>query len=483
MAMDPALPQPLIDLYRTLTGSSPLGLTPLPASGSGRRYFRLEGQPTVMGVCGESVDENRAFIYLSHHLRSRGLPVPEVLAVSGDELSYLQEDLGNALLFDAIVQGRQTGCFSQAERNLLRRTIRLLPRVQFLGAQGLDFSRCYPQPAFDERTVRWDLNYFKYCFLKATGIPLREDLLEDDFDRLTANLLNHRHSYAFMLRDFQSRNVMIRDGQPWIIDFQGGRFGPCLYDLASFLWQARAKLPPALRQELLGDYLDALRQYLPQIDEQAFAARLRHFVAFRILQTLGAYGFRGWFERKPHFIQSIPPALVNLRHELLDLATDYPYLQQLIADIDLPALSVQPTDGTAQTATKPPLTVHCISFSYRRGLPDDPWGNGGGYIFDCRAIHNPGRYDAYKQMTGMDAPVIRFLEDDGGAARFLNSVYALVDGSVERYLQRGFTHLSVAFGCTGGQHRSVYCACQLAHHLRERYPSVCVELIHREQQP
>ena len=458
-------------LYTAYTGHEPETIVEMPASGSNRRYFRLKGDPTLIGVSGESVEENRAFLYMSGHFRRRGLPVPQVFIKSDDDIHYLQEDLGDTLLFHAIEKGRKTGIFGEEEKQLLRKTLRLLPAVQFAGAEGMDFSYCYPQAEFNRRSILWDLNYFKYCFLKATGLDFQEDRLEDDFQKM-ADVLLQSGSDTFMYRDFQSRNIMIKDGEPWLIDFQGGRKGPVYYDVASFLWQAKANYPDSLRQELLHEYIDALRKYRP-VDEACFMARLRHFVLFRTMQVLGAYGFRGYFEKKPHFIQSVPFAIGNLRRLLREPYPEYPYLCQVLTRL---TELKQFTDEQQ----KDRLVVKVTSFSYKKGIPEDTSGNGGGFVFDCRAVNNPGKYERYKPFTGLDEPVVRFLEDDGEITAFLEHVYALVDASVKRYMERGFTSLSVCFGCTGGQHRSVYSAQHLAEHLNRTF-GVQVNLMHREQ--
>ena len=461
----------LQQLYLAATARLPIGIEALPGAGSNRRYFRLKGNPTLIGVCGTSVAENRAFLYLARHFEEKGLPVPHVHAVSTDETCYLQDDLGDTLLFDAIAGGRQTGTFNDEEKALLRKTIRLLPHLQCEGAEGLDFSHCHPQPEFNRRSILWDLSYFKYCFLKATGTEFQEDRLEDDYERMCDVLLSVP-TPTFMYRDFQSRNVMVRDGEPYFIDFQGGRKGPLFYDVASFLWQAKAHFSPDLRQELAADYLSELHHFFP-LSEEVFHHQLRHYVLFRTLQVLGAYGFRGYFERKQHFLQSVPFAVENLRQLLSEGFPEYPYLCEVLTDLtNLPQFVYE--------RNKQKLTVRVMSFSYRKGIPDDPTGNGGGYVFDCRSVHNPGRYEQYKQLTGRDEPVIRFLENDGEILRFLEHVDALVDAHVQRYLERGFEHLMVCFGCTGGQHRSVYSAEHVAHHLHEKF-GIRVELEHREQ--
>ena len=294
-------------LYCTYTGHEPGTIEELPSSGSNRRYFRLTGTPTLIGVSGTSLEENQAFLYMADHFRKKGLPVPQVVAKSDNDAFYLQEDLGDTLLFNAIEKGRKTSVFDEEEKQLLRKTMRLLPAVQFSGADGMNFSYCYPQSEFNSRSILWDLNYFKYCFLKATGMEFQEDRLEDDFLKM-ADVLMRSSSATFMYRDFQSRNVMIKEGEPWLIDFQGGRKGPVYYDVASFLWQAKANYPDSLRKELLKEYLDSLCKYQP-VDEKYFYAQLRHFVLFRTMQVLGAYGFRGYFpvvfqEADDRFIQS-----------------------------------------------------------------------------------------------------------------------------------------------------------------------------------
>ena len=461
----------LQQLYKTYTGSEATSIDELPASGSNRRYFRLHGTKQLIGVYGTSIEENNAFLYMADHFRKKGLPVPEVYCVSEDKGYYLQEDLGDTLLFNFIEKGRLTGVFSEEEKKILRETMQLLPTVQFAGADGFDFTQCYPQPEFNQRSILWDLNYFKYCFLKATGLEFQEDRLEDDFQRMSDVLLRS-FSATFMYRDFQSRNVMIKDGKPWLIDFQGGRKGPFFYDVASFLWQAKANFPNSLRQELLEVYIEALKKYIP-VDKDYFFSQLRHFVLFRTLQVLGAYGFRGYFEKKPHFIQSVPFAIENLRQLLKQDYSEYPYLCEILRELTV-------LKQFKDELQKRQLTVKVMSFAYKKGIPDDPSGNGGGFVFDCRAVNNPGKYERYKPFTGLDEPIIQFLEEDGEIFPFLDSAYALVDASVKRYMERGFTNLSVCFGCTGGRHRSVYSAQHMAEHLNKKF-GVKVELVHREQ--
>lgn len=449
-------------LYASVFGAVPDDIVPLTGSASNRRYFRLtcHGR-TCIGVIGVDGQENRAFVTIARHFRSKGINVPEVYAVSRDGLRYLQEDLGGDMLSDNPSPG------------LLCRTMAALPKIQFEGAHGLDFSVCYPQPSFDRRMVMFDLNYFKYCFLKPSGLEFNEVLLQDDFERLADDLLQE-DSDTFLYRDFNARNVMVRDGQPYFIDFQGGRRGPIYYDVASFVWQARAGYSASMKDQLVDAYLTSLSEYR-DIPREDFEAKLKLFVLFRLLQVLGAYGFRGWMEHKAAFVTSIPPAIASLKTLLDGQYGGYPYLMETLRRMtELPRF----VDAAASDGM---LEVKVYSFSYKKGIPEDPSGNGGGYVFDCRSIHNPGRYDRYRNLTGRDKEVIRFLEDDGEIVRYLDHVYGVVDPHVETYRQRGFTSLTVSFGCTGGQHRSVYCAEHLARHLAIRFPDIRVRLIHREQ--
>ena len=473
----------LLRLYEAWKGCPAREVERIPGAGSNRTYYRMTdaGGATVIGVVGTSREENEAFFYLSSHFVSCGLPVPDVRAVSEDRMCYLQDDLGRRSLYDALAEGRAGGgCYSEAEKELLRRTMAALPRIQYKGAEGLDFSRCYPLPDMDGQAVLFDLNYFKYCFLKATGLDFHEGRLEADFRQMAADLVGRTERDTFLYRDFQARNVMLDDeGRPHFIDYQGGRRGPVEYDVASFLWQASAHYAPALREELTGVYLEASRPFA-EVDAVLFRERLRRFVLFRTLQVLGAYGFRGYFERKPYFLKSIPAAIGNLRGLLEEGACPYPYLYGLLHEMVRLPRFVEERPSASRYDGKGPLVVRVFSFSYRRGIPEDASGNGGGYVFDCRATHNPGRYERYKPLTGLDEPVIRFLEDDGEILQFLERVYQLADAHVARYLERGFTDLMFAFGCTGGRHRSVYSARHLALHLHEKF-GIEVRLEHREQ--
>ncbi|MBP8944598.1 MAG: phosphotransferase [Paludibacteraceae bacterium] len=461
----------LENLFVKYTGEKLLSKEELSASGSHRRYFRLESKNnSLIGVEGTSKEENRAFIELAKHFYQQGLPVPLFLTQSSDGMYYLEEDLGNTLLFDYIAEGRKTGVFCESEKEMLRKTIRELPKIQVKGAVNLDFSVCYPQPEFNERSILWDLNYFKYCFLKATGLDFQENLLEDDFKKLS-NILLKNQTNTFMYRDFQSRNVMIKNDEPYFIDFQGGRKGPVYYDVASFLWQAKANYNNELREELLQNYLEVLASLI-SFNESEFKEQLKHYVLFRTLQVLGAYGFRGYFEKKPHFLQSIPFAIENLRSILQDNITGYPYLIKVLQQLT-------ELKQFREVSVRKPLTVKIYSFAYKKGIPQDDSGNGGGFVFDCRAINNPGKYERFTYFTGLDDAVTQFLEEDGEILILLENAYNLVDASVKRYMDRGFTNLMVSFGCTGGQHRSVYAAQKMAEHIHQKF-GVEVHLIHRE---
>ncbi|MCQ2143796.1 MAG: phosphotransferase [Bacteroidales bacterium] len=461
------------ELFERVFGKPAEDCEAIAAGGSHRLYFRLKsGKTTAIGVEGTDRDENRAFLYLADHFRKAGLPVPEIFAVSGNGLTYLQEDLGSVSLFDLL--------WTSKAGELLEKTIRLLPKIQFEGARGLDFSVCYPQKEFDGRMVDFDLNYFKYCFLKLSPVEFNEVLLQNDFDAFKEALLGLSSGDTFMYRDFQARNIMIKGGEPWLIDFQGGRRGPVYYDLASFVWQARAGYPEDLREKLINDYYEELCKYRNESPED-FRSAFGLFSLFRVLQVLGAYGYRGLYERKKHFLESIVPALANLRGILSAYGFEerFPYMTRILLELAASPLGMPEEEPLPEESS---LVLEVMSFSFRKGLPEDNSGNGGGYIFDCRGMHNPGRYEEYKSLTGRDREVIEFLEDRGEVQKFLGSVESLLSPHIKRYIKRGFSHLQVSFGCTGGQHRSVYCAEHVADWARREFPMVSVVLRHREQE-
>ena len=431
--------------------------------GSGRAIIRLNGAGhNAIGIIYPVREENVAFIEFSWHFRRHGLPVPEIYGEDLGQNAYLEEDFGDTTLYEFLGKHRTGDSIAPEAMEAYRKVVAVLPRFQVEAGRGLNYKVCYPRSSFDRQSIAWDLNYFKYYFLRLSGVPFSEQALEHDFNRLTRLLLSADHDY-FLYRDFQSRNVMLRDGQPFFLDYQGGRKGALQYDIASLLYDAKADLPPQVRQELLDYYLESLAKYIT-LDREEFMHYYYAYVYVRIMQALGAYGFRGFYERKPHFLQSVPYALKNLRwlahHVKLPVA--------------LPALleAFQGMLGSEklQTISSPTtaLTVRIFSFSFHRELPTDESGNGGGFVFDARSLPNPGREDRYKLLTGKDAEVIDYLNKHESVHQFLSNACSLVDSSVSSYQHRGFKNLMVSFGCTGGQHRSVYMAEQLAKHLRAK---------------
>ena len=431
--------------------------------GSGRKIIRLSSGPlSAIGVLYDVREENLAFLEFSRHFRRHGLPVPEIYAEDLGRGAYLEEDLGDTTLFEFLSQNRTGENIAPPVVDVYRQVVGLLPRFQIEAGRDLNYKVCYPRASFDRQSIAWDLNYFKYYFLRLSGVPFNEQALEDDFGRLTKFLLSAGRDY-FLYRDFQSRNVMLRDGRPFFLDYQGGRKGALQYDIASLLYDAKADLPPALRQELLDHYLDRLSEFVA-LSRESFLQHYYAYVYVRIMQALGAYGFRGFYERKPHFLQSVPYALKNL-HWLLEhaaLPIALPTLMETFQNLSA-AEKLQGLDSPGQT-----LVVRIGSFSFHHGLPQDETGHGGGFVFDCRSLPNPGREERFRQLTGKDAPVIEFLNQQESVHQFLANVLSLVDASVSNYQRRGFNSLSVSFGCTGGQHRSVFMAEQLAERLRGR---------------
>lgn len=461
----------LKELFVNYAGVAPVSVVKLTGDGSNRAYYRMVADAvSLIGAVGTSVEENRAFIAIARAFEEAGVDAPRVVAVSDDEICYLQTDLGDTSLFIYMKEGRDAGCFLQHELDALCRVMSLLPDIQYGVAKKLDFKVCYPVALFDRRTVMWDLNYFKYCFLKGVGVEFDENLLENEFEAI-ADVLLREECDTFMYRDFQSRNVMWYDKRPYFIDFQGGRKGPVYYDVASFVGQARAKYTPDVVDAMLDAYMQSLGRYRT-VERECFLQTLNVFRIFRLLQNLGTYGFRGIFEHKKKFVESIPAALAQLNELLAPVSFRYPSLADVLARVAaLPRFEPQKKEG---------LVVDVYSFSYRRGVPEDYSGNGGGFVFDCRAIHNPGRYEPYKKLTGRDEPVMKFLEEQSNIAAFLDNAYSLVDEMVETYLERGFSHIQVCFGCTGGQHRSVYSAEHMAHHLSKKY-GIKVNVDHKMQ--
>src|ERR1039458_3557478 len=441
---------------------------------SGRNIVRLASEKfSAIGVRYEGREENVAFLEFSRHFRRHGLPVPEIYAEDLPHGAYLEEDLGDTTLFEFLSKNRAGEAIAPQAVEAYRKVVAVLPRFQIEAGRDLNYKVCYPRASFDRQSIAWDLNYFKYYFLRLADIPFNEQVLEDDFGRLTKFLLSAPRDY-FLYRDFQSRNVMLRAGNPFFLDYQGGRRGALQYDIASLLFDAKADLPPELRRQLLDHYLDTLAGFI-ELDREGF---MRHYFAYvyvRIMQAMGAYGFRCFYERKAHFLQSVPYALKNLRWLLHNVKL--PIALPTLTGAFNSMLASEKLQGLASEADN--LTVRILSFSFHRGMPKDETGHGGGFVFDGRSLPNPGREERFKALTGKDAPVIEYLNQQESVHQFLASVMSLVDASVNNYRQRGFKSLMVSFGCTGGQHRSVFLAEQVARRLRGRN-GVEVVVRHRE---
>jgi aminoglycoside/choline kinase family phosphotransferase len=463
-------------LFEQYFHAPPARIQPLQGQlgGSGRNIIRLSTeQQSAIGILYNVREENAAFLEFSRHFRRHGLPVPEIYAEDLSQGAYLEEDLGDTTLFEFLSKHRTDENIAPDVVEAYRKVVAVLPRFQIEAGRDLNYKVCYPRASFDRQSISWDLNYFKYYFLRLAGIPFSEQALEDDFDSLTTFLLSADCDY-FLYRDFQSRNIMLRNGQPFFLDYQGGRKGALQYDIASLLYDAKADLPPELRQQLLDLYIDTLGSFV-NVKRDAFLHHYYAYVYVRILQALGAYGFRGFYERKAHFLQSVPYALKNLRWLLhnVKLPIELPALMEAFNGM----LASEKLQGLASEAEN--LTVRILSFSFHRGWPKDESGHGGGFVFDGRSLPNPGREERFKTLTGRDAPVIDYLNQQESVHQFLASVLSLVDASVSEYQRRGFKSLMVSFGCTGGQHRSVFLAEQLAKRLRGRN-GVDVVVRHRE---
>ncbi len=464
----------LLELYQQWSGEEPTGVQLLPESGSYRRYFRIKSRSKqAIGAYYDNPPENHAFISLSRHFRKHGLNVPEIYRVAEGQKHYLLEDLGDTVLFEHIKEIRQKEGFNSELLAIYKLIINELIRFQMVAGPSVDYSVCYPSAEFDGQAYIWDLNYFKYNFLKLAQIPYDEYKLEEDFRKLVQLLLSVENAW-FVYRDFQARNIMLHNRKLYFIDYQGGRKGPLHYDLVSLLFQARAEIPVEIREHLIDYYIEQAGK----IDKESVKNFRQHFYRFaliRVVQTLGAYGFRGLYEKKRHFIESIPLAIENLTW----LLENTPFINEL-----------GELKRCLQTITKwqelnmlihPPLQVQINSFSFKRGLPADLSGNGGGFVFDCRGLPNPGRFLKYQHLNGMDHEVIDYLKQYDEVDEFIKHATAMVMQSVETYTRRSFTNLSVSFGCTGGRHRSVYCAEALARALMNMN-GVDVVVRHLEQE-
>jgi len=465
---------PIIQLFESWSGETFKTIEPMPRSGSDRVYFRLKSKTKqVVGVYNADTKENKAFIGFTNHFIRKGLNVPAVLAEDLAKNVYLLEDLGDTTLFNLIQLESERSRFSDTLIQFYKKVLTELPKFQIHAGKDLDYSLCYPRSKFDRQSMMWDLNYFKYYFLKLAGIAFDEQALEDDYQKLTNYLISADHEY-FLYRDFQSRNIMIKDDDIYFIDYQGGRKGALQYDLASLLYDAKANIPEEVRGELLGFYVNELKKHI-QVNESEFRSYFAVFVMIRIMQAMGTYGFRGFYEKKSHFLVSIPYALRNMDYLLsntqlpIELPTLIPVLKQVISSEKLKEIG------------KPKLKISVNSFSFRRGVPVDESGHGGGFVFDCRALPNPGRLDQYKELTGMDNEVIEYLEKEPEVFTFLQNCLQLTESSIKNYISRSFNNLTVNFGCTGGQHRSVFLAEQFSKIVRSKF-DVEVVLRHREQE-
>ena len=474
--------QHLIDsitsLYIQWKGKAPDSVEIIPQSGSERRYFRISGDNmSVIGTYGDNKKENDTFLYFASHFRNAGLAIPEIYAISEDGIFYLQEDFGEASLLSML----ESEGYTERVYDLFKKSLEALARLQVKGDKDLDYKKCLTNKEFGKQAIMADLLYFKYYFLDALRRPYDKQKLLDDFEALS-NYLTHTEYKYFMFRDFQSRNIFIsKDASVHFIDFQGGMKGAPQYDVASLLWQARANLPDAWKEYLLNDYLNSFEQTIGQkIDRTIFRSQYNGYVLIRLLQVLGAYGFRGLFERKAQFLTSIPLALRNLKdffsHQSLGISVPEfsKVLTMCVADKVIQHFT--PVQANEET----PLQVNICSFSFKKEIPKDDSGNGGGFVFDCRGILNPGRVEGMKTQHGRDKEVKEFLEQQTNMPQFLNSVFDIMDLTVEEYIKRGFGNLQVSFGCTGGQHRSVYAADALARHLKNKF-KVKIELIHMVQ--
>lgn len=473
------------ELFSTFSNEPISNIEKLPQAGSDRHYFRIQtAAKSFIATYGNNVKENETFIYFSEQFTMQNLATPQVYFVSKDKHAYIQQDFGNTSLLDKLEEHGLT----EEVYNLYKKSLKQLARLQVKGHEVIDYKRCLTNAEFGKQAIMADLLYFKYYFLDALAKPYDKQKLIDDFEALS-NYLSHTEYKYFMFRDFQSRNIMITPsfggglGEVHFIDYQGGMNGAPQYDVASLLWQARANLTEDWKERLLEDYIDAFEELAGQpIDKEIFRSQYHGYVLIRLLQVLGAYGFRGLFERKAQFLTSIPLALENLRSFIdnQSVGISVPEFKKVL-DICISDEIVEtftPIQATADT----PLLVSISSFSFiKNGYPVDETKNGGGFVFDMRGILNPGRFDEYKHLSGLDKPVKDFLEQQTKMPTFLNSVFSIIDISVEDYIKRGFEHLVVNFGCTGGQHRSVYAAEALARHLRNKFKvNLKVEHVNRE---
>lgn len=446
----------------------------IPQSGSDRIYFRIySSNKTCIATYNNNLKETRAFVNFSKHFKEKKLAVPEIFVVNESETVYLQEDFGNENLLNRL---EEKG-YCKEVLELFQKSLEQLAKIQIKGDDGFNYTQCLTAKEFGKQTILSDLLYFKYYFLDTLQLPYDKELMLDDFEALSTYLSKTEHKY-FMFRDFQSRNILIKNEEVFFIDYQGGMKGALQYDVASLLWQAKANLSEHWKDDLLKYYMNEVDKYLAvPLDRITFNSQYNGYVLIRLLQVLGAYGFRGLFERKAHFLSSIPLALKNLKffieHKRVGIITpEFDRILKIVVSDEM-IEKFTPLIANSDTALK----ISINSFSYKKGIPADDSDNGGGFVFDMRGILNPGRYDEYKKLSGLDKPVQDFLEQRTRMNKFLNSVWDLIDITVEDYFKRDFQHLQINFGCTGGQHRSVFAAEQTARHVRNKY-KLKVELQH-----
>ena len=472
--IDEKIKNALSDAFFKWIGKYPVEIKRLPLSGSVREYYRIiSDNRQVIGVYSDHPAENRAFLSFTKHFRDKGLNVPEIYFEDLENNVYLLEDLGDEVLNNEATARDTARAFPEPLKNLYKRALDHLVRFQIDGFDGLDLSVCVPRASFDKQSVLWDLHYFKYYVLKLFNIPFDEQRLEEEFNLLADHLTCQENNY-FLYRDFQTRNILIHNDDLFFVDYQGGRKGPLQYDVASILFEAKPDLPAALREELLHYYLNQLSKRIT-VDTEKFTEDYYHFVFIRIIQAIAAYGLRGYVENKALFLQSYPFAIRNLQWLISNnlLKRPLPEIIKCIGHV----LKLEELQGIAED--KPALQIIINSFSYKKGIPRDMSGHGGGFVFDCRALPNPGRSEEFRNLTGKDQPVIQFLEKKEEVNDFLNHIYSVIDYSVSNYLSRGFNRLMISFGCTGGQHRSVYCAERLARFIRNKH-GIEPRIVHKE---
>ncbi len=472
----------LNELFKSWCGSDATTITTIPQSGSYRQYFRLSGNgQTAIGVSNEDVKENNAFLTFTKHFNNLKLPVPEIYIEHPGKKQYLLSDLGDLSLFDFLIARRkQVSVFPGSAIQVYKQTLEELPEFQIEASRGLDYSACYPRAAFDRQSMMWDLSYFKYYFLKLAKIPFDEQLLEDEFSRFSKFLLQADAKY-FLYRDFQSKNIMLLQNKPYFIDYQGGRKGALQYDVASLLYDSKANIPFEIKDLLLDHYLNHLSRYI-KFDRSTWLTYYRGFVLVRLMQAMGAYGFRGFYERRTQFLKNIPYALIQLEgiFRTNSFPAGFPYLEKVLGSLTTAKELLKYRHDLENLV---PLNIEITSFSYHKGLPENKHGHGGGFIFDCRGIHNPGGYARFNDKSGLDAEVIDFLKSGGEADTFLNHSVMVVEQTIEKFLNRAFSNLQISFGCTGGQHRSVFCAERLAEMLSEKYEDKINIVLHHRDLP